>query len=150
MRKTQGLTYDEIKLGDGGKFSKTITEADIFAFAGITGDFNPAHMDDEYMRTSRLGQKMQGRIAHGMLVAGFFSTLVGEYIPGKGALYISQTCNFKKPVKIGDTITAIGEVVEKMEKNQVRIRTQVFNQRGELVTDGEAIATAATRLEDVA
>ena len=85
----------------------------------------------------------------GLVGRRFFSTLVGEYMPGKGALYISQTCHFKKPVKIGDTITAVSEVVEKMEKNQVRMRTQCFNQHGELVTDGEAIATAATRLEDV-
>ncbi len=147
--RMRGYTYDQIKVGLGGKFSKTITEADIHSFGAITGDFNPAHMDEDYMHKSRLGQKMQGRIAHGMLVAGLFSTLVGEYVPGKGALYLSQTCIFKKPVKIGDTITAVSEVVEKMDKNRVRIKTQCFNQHGELVTDGEAIATAATREEDV-
>ena len=147
--RMRGFTYDEIKVGDTGKFSKTITEADIHSFAAVSGDFNPAHMDEQYMRTSRLGLKMRGRIVHGMLVASLFSTLVGEYIPGKGALYISQTCNFRKAVRIGDTITAICQVMEKLDNNIVRLKTEGYNQHGELVIDGEALSSAATRLEDV-
>ena len=149
MRAKRGYTYDEIVIGDTGSFGKTITESDIHAFSAITGDFNPAHVDEHYMQTSALGRKMRGRIAQGMLTAGLFSTLVGERIPGKGALYVSQTCNFRLPVKIGDTITARCEVVEKMEKRRIRMLTQCFNQRGELVLDGEAVAIAAQNPEDV-
>jgi len=149
MKNRRGYTYDEIQVGDTGSFAKTITESDIHSFSAITGDFNPAHVDEHYMQTSSLGQKMKGRIAQGMLTAGLFSTLVGERIPGKGALYVSQTCNFKLPVKIGDTITATCEVVEKMEKRRIRMVTRCVNQRGELVLDGEAVAIAAQHVEDV-
>jgi len=149
MQFKNGYTYDEISIGDTGNFTKTITESDIHAFSAITGDFNEAHVDEHYMQTSALGKKMKGRIAQGMLTAGLFSTLVGERIPGKGALYVSQTCNFKLPVKIGDTITATCEVMEKMEKRRIRMLTRCTNQRGEVVVDGEAIAIAAQNMEDV-
>jgi 3-hydroxybutyryl-CoA dehydratase len=92
---------------------------------------------------------MGGRIAQGMLSASLFSTLVGMYIPGKGALYVSQTCYFKRPVKIGDTIKAECTVIEKMEKFRIRMRTCCINQHGEIVIEGEAIAIAARKPEDV-
>jgi 3-hydroxybutyryl-CoA dehydratase len=145
----RGKTYEEINVGDTADFSKTITESDIHSFSAITADFNPIHVDEVYATTSSLGQKMGGRIAQGMLSASLFSTLVGMYIPGKGALYVSQTCNFKRPVKIGDTIKAECTVVEKMEKFRVRMETRCVNQRGEVVIDGEAIAIAARKAEDV-
>lgn len=145
----RGKTYDEIKVGDVASFSKTITEADIHSFSAVTADFNPIHVDEVYATTSSLGQKMGGRIAQGMLSASLFSTLVGMYIPGKGALYVSQTCNFKLPVKIGDTITAQSTVLEKMEKFRIRMKTVCLNQRGEIVIEGEAIAIAARKAEDV-
>jgi 3-hydroxybutyryl-CoA dehydratase len=148
MQFKNGYTYDEIAIGDTGAFAKTITESDIHAFSAITGDFNEAHVDEHYMQTSALGQKMKGRIAQGMLTAGLFSTLVGERIPGKGALYVSQTCNFKLPVKIGDTITATCEVVEKMGKRRIRMHTRCVNQRGEIVVEGEAVVIAAKHVED--
>ena len=112
----RGMTYDEITVGTKASFSKTITESDIHSFSAISGDFNPIHVDEVYATTSSLGQKVKGRIAQGMLTASLFSTLVGVYIPGKGALYVSQSCIFKAPVKIGDTITAEIEVMEKLEK----------------------------------
>ncbi len=145
----RGKTYDEIKLGDSASFSKTITESDIHSFSAITSDFNPIHVDEVYATTSSLGKKMGGRIAQGMLSASFFSTLVGMYIPGKGALYVSQTCNFKRPVKIGDTIRTKCTVIEKMEKFRIRMETSCSNQNGEIVTEGEAIAIAARNIEDV-
>ena len=148
MNTRRGYTYDEIQVGDTGSFAKTITESDIHSFSAITGDFNAAHVDEHYMQTSALGRKMKGRIAQGMLTASLFSTLVGERIPGKGALYVSQTCNFRRPVKIGDTVTATCEVVEKMEKRRIRLFTKCVNQRGEVVVDGEAIAIAASSVED--
>jgi 3-hydroxybutyryl-CoA dehydratase len=145
----RGKTFDEIAVGMKASFSKTITESDIHSFSAFTADFNPIHVDEVYANTSRLGQKTKGRIAQGMLSASLFSTLVGMYIPGKGALYVSQQCNFLKPVKIGDTLKAECEVVEKMEKNRVRMMMRCYNQRGEAVVEGEAVAIAATRVEDV-
>jgi 3-hydroxybutyryl-CoA dehydratase len=145
----RGKTYEEIQVGDTAGFAKTITESDIHSFSAITADFNPIHVDEVYATTSSLGKKMGGRIAQGMLSASLFSTLVGMYIPGKGALYVSQTCNFKRPVKIGDTIRAQCTVVEKMEKFRVRMETTCTNQNGEIVIAGEAIAIAARNIDDV-
>jgi 3-hydroxybutyryl-CoA dehydratase len=145
----RGRTYDEIQVGDGASFSKTITESDIHSFSAMTADFNPVHVDEVYATTSSLGKKMGGRIAQGMLSASLFSTLVGMYIPGKGALYVSQSCIFKRPVKIGDTLRAECEVMEKLEKNRIRMATRCVNQRGEVVVEGEAIAIAAKHVEDV-
>lgn len=145
----RGKTYDEIKVGDKAIFSKTVTEADIHSFSAVSADFNPIHVDEVYATTSSLGKKMGGRIAQGLLSASLFSTLVGVYIPGKGALYVSQTCNFKRPVKIGDTLRAESEVLEKLEKGRIRMRTQCVNQNGEVVVEGEAVAIAAKHVEDV-
>jgi 3-hydroxybutyryl-CoA dehydratase len=145
----RGQTYDEILVGDTAGFSKTITESDIHSFSAITADFNPIHVDEVYATTSSLGLKMGGRIAQGMLSASLFSTLVGMYIPGKGALYVSQTCNFRRPVRVGDTIRAECTVVEKLEKYRVRMETRCINQKGEVVIDGEAVAIAAHKPEDV-
>ncbi|MDR1359624.1 MAG: MaoC family dehydratase [Deltaproteobacteria bacterium] len=144
----RGKTYDEIVPGEKASFSKTITEADIHSFSAITADFNPIHVDEVYAAASSLGRKMGGRIAQGMLSASLFSTLVGMYIPGKGALYVSQSCNFKRPVKIGDTLRAECEVVEKLEKNRIRLATYCVNQNGDVVVEGEAIAIAAKHVED--
>jgi 3-hydroxybutyryl-CoA dehydratase len=144
----QGKTYDQIAVGDTASFSKTITESDIHSFSAMTADFNPIHVDEVYATTSALGKKMGGRIAQGMLSSSLFSTLVGMYIPGKGALYVSQSCNFKRPVKIGDTLRAECEVMEKLEKNRIRMATRCVNQRGDIVVEGEAIAIAAKNVED--
>ncbi len=145
----RGRTYGEICVGDTAGFSKTITESDIHSFSAFSADFNPIHVDEVYAAASSLGKKTNGRIAQGMLSASLFSTLVGMYIPGKGALYVSQTCYFKKPVKIGDTLRAQCEVLEKMEKNRIRMLTQCINQHGEVVVEGEAVAIAAKYVEDV-
>jgi 3-hydroxybutyryl-CoA dehydratase len=145
----RGKTYDEISVGDKDGFSKTVTESDIHSFSAFSGDFNPIHVDEVYATTSKLGQKVHGRIAQGMLVASFFSTVLGMYLPGKGTLYVSQQCNFRRPVKLGDTIRAEGEVIEKLEKNRVRLMMRCINQHGEVVVDGEAVMIAASRVEDV-
>lgn len=144
----RGKTYEEISVGDKAGFSKTITECDIHSFSAVSGDFNPIHVDEVYASTSSLGKKTGGRIAQGMLSASLFSTLVGMYIPGKGALYVSQTCTFKLPVRIGDTLRAECEVLRKLEKGRIVMRTCCLNQRGEVVVEGEAIAIAAKHIED--
>lgn len=130
-----GRKYEEINLGDTGSVSKTVTEADVILYAGITGDNNPVHVNDVEAKASRFGQ----RIAHGMLSAGFISAVLGTCLPGKGTIYMGQTLKFLRPVHIGDTVTAIAEVMEKNdEKRQIRFKTIVKNQDDKMVIDGEA------------
>ena len=101
-----GLFLEDLKVGMSAMFGKTVTEADIVAFAGVSGDTNPIHLHDGFARTTRFGQ----RIAHGMLSGSFISTVIGTKLPGPGAVYISQTLNFMAPVLIGDTITAVATI----------------------------------------
>lgn len=133
-----GKTIDQLKVGDAAEFGKTISESDIYLYAGITGDFNPAHLDEVYAGKTHF----KTRIAQGMLTAGFISGLLGVQLPGPGTIYIRQELNFLAPVRIGDTITARVEVVEILkEKNRVRLRTLCVNQEGQLVLDGQAVVS---------
>lgn len=132
----KGKTINEIQLGDSAEFSKTISESDIYLFAGITGDLNPAHINEETAAKSRFG----GRIAHGMLVSSFISTVLGMYLPGPGTIYLSQEVKFTAPVKIGDTITARAEVIElDTAKRKVTLHTTVTKQDGVVAVDGKAV-----------
>lgn len=116
--------------------SRTITEADIVLYAGLTGDQNPLHMDAVYAASTPFG----GRIAHGMLTAGLISAVLGNDLPGPGAIYLSQSLRFLAPVHIGDTITARAEVTAvREEKRIVTLRTECANQHGTLVLSGEAV-----------
>lgn len=134
----QGKTIQEIQLGDAATFSKTVSESDIYLYAGISGDFNPAHMNEAYAA----GTFFKTRIAHGMLTAGFISTILGTLLPGPGTIYMEQTLKFLAPVRIGDTVTARGEVIEIIdEKNRIRLRTTCTNQDGKVVLDGEAVVS---------
>lgn len=133
-----GKTIDELKIGDAAEFAKTISESDIYIFAGVTGDLNPAHINETYAKTTFF----KTRIAHGMLSAGFVSAVVGNKLPGYGTIYLRQELNFRAPVCIGDTITARVEVKEIIqEKKQVRLITTCVNQEGTVVLDGEAIVS---------
>ena len=115
-------------MGDSAEFSKTISEADIYMFAGVTGDLNPFHIDEEYAKNTFF----KGRIAHGMLVAGFISTVIGCHLPGPGVIYIQQDLTFLAPARIGDTITARATVTKVLtEKNRVTLHTTCTNQNGE-------------------
>ena len=114
---------------------KTISETDVYLFAGITGDLNPAHVNEETMKTSRF----RGRIAHGMLSAGFISTVLGIQLPGPGTIYLSQSLQFRGPVRIGDTLKAEVRVVEKLEKGRIRLQTMCTIKDGTVVVEGEAI-----------
>ena len=127
--------YDDIELGETASITKMISEADVVNFAGIIGDFNPLHVNPEYAKNSMFGE----RICHGMLTASFISTLVGCGIPGRNGLYLSQNVKFVKPVKIGDTITATAEVIEKIDaKQRIVLSNVIKNQCGEVVIDGQA------------
>jgi 3-hydroxybutyryl-CoA dehydratase len=133
-----GKTIDELKVGDSAQFSKTVTETDIYLYAGITGDFNPAHINEEYASKTFF----KSRIAHGMLVAGFISAVIANQLPGPGTIYLSQSLEFKAPVRIGDTITARAEVIDIIpEKKQIRINTTCVNQDGVEVVGGEAVVS---------
>jgi 3-hydroxybutyryl-CoA dehydratase len=133
-----GKTILEIKIGDTAEFAKTVTESDIYLYAGVTGDFNPAHINEDYAKKTFF----KTRIAHGMLSAGFISTVIGNKLPGTGTIYVTQNLKFLAPVRIGDTITARVEIVDIVdEKNRVRLKTTCFNQEGTLVLNGEAVVS---------
>jgi len=134
-----GKTINEMKIGDAVEFTKTITEADIYMFAGITGDVNPAHLNEAYAKKT----PFKKRIAHGMLTAGYISAILGNQLPGPGTIYLGQELKFLAPVFIGDTVTVRVEVAELMpEKNRVRLKTTCTNQDGKLVLTGEALVMA--------
>ena len=125
----------ELYVGQSAEFTKTISESDEYLFAGITGDLNPAHTNQVASEKTMF----KGRIAHGMLSAGFISTVLGMYMPGPGTIYMGQELKFTAPVRIGDTITATGTVVElNVEKNRCKIETVCTNQDGKVVTTGVA------------
>ena len=116
--------------------SKTVTDADVVLFAGVTGDFNPAHVDAVAAASGPFG----GRIAHGMLTGGLISAVLAMRLPGPGTIYLSQSLRFLRPVRIGDTVTARVEVLETIsEKRRVRLATTAANQNGEQVVEGEAL-----------
>ena len=125
-----------VSIGQMASLTKTVTEADISLFAGVTGDFNPLHVDEEFAKRTRFG----GRIAHGFLTAGFISAVLGTRLPGPGSIYLSQSLNFHRPVKIGDTITATVEVsAYNKEKRIVTLETKCCNQDDIVVLSGKAV-----------
>jgi 3-hydroxybutyryl-CoA dehydratase len=133
-----GKTIEELKVGDTAKFSKTVSESDVYLFAGVTGDLNPAHVNEDYAKDTYF----KTRIAHGMLSAGFISAVIGTMLPGPGTIYMRQEVNFLAPVKFGDTVTAIVEVAEIIaDKKQVRLKTYCVNQENTTVVDGEALVS---------
>ncbi len=132
----QGKNINQIGIGDHASFSKTVSETDVYNFAGVTGDMNPVHINQEYALQTVFGK----RIAHGIMAVGFISNVLGTQLPGPGVIYISQAVKFLKPIVIGDTITATVEVIQKDEKkNRVWLHTYCINQKNEIVVDGEAI-----------
>ncbi|GHS86441.1 dehydrogenase [Synergistales bacterium] len=134
-------TFDELSVGLSASLSRVITREDITRFAEVTGDRNPIHLDEEFAREFRIGKKPLGRnIAHGMLSAGMLSAVLGTQLPGPGGVYMSQTLSFKKPVFIGDTITAKVEIIDlNPEKHHIRASTVCVNQDEVVVVDGEAL-----------
>jgi 3-hydroxybutyryl-CoA dehydratase len=131
-----GKRMDQLQVGDVAEFAKTVTETDIYLYAGITGDFNPAHVNEAYAKNTFF----KTRIAHGMLTAGFISAIIANQLPGPGTIYMKQELSFLAPVRIGDTITARVEVLELLaEKNRVRLKTTCSNQDGVTVLTGEGL-----------
>lgn len=130
------MRFEDMKIGDAAQLAKTITDADVVLFIGISGDINPIHVDAVAAAKSRYG----GRIAHGMIPASLLSGVLGTRLPGPGAVYMSQTLRFTAPVLIGDTVTARVEVIELIAaKRRVRVSTVCTNQRDQQVITGEAL-----------
>lgn len=131
----KGRTIAELNIGDFAEHAKTISEGDVYLFAGITGDMNPAHINAQDAAQGMFKE----RIAHGMLSAGLVSAVLGMQIPGPGTIYLAQTLKFTAPVKFGDTITSRAEVTDRNEeRNRIVLKTTCTNQNGKVVLDGEA------------
>ncbi len=128
-------SYAELQPGDSAFFEKTISETDVYSFAGITGDFNSLHINEEYAKSTRF----QRRIAHGMLTGSLFSTVFASKLPGQGSIYMSQELRFESPVYFGDTIRATVTVREKQERNHVLFECRAVNQDGQTVVSGSAL-----------
>ena len=140
-----GKTIENLEIGQSAAFSKTISESDVYLFAGITGDFNPAHVNQPYAEKTFF----KARIAHGILVAGLLSAVMANQLPGPGAVYIHQDLDFKAPVYIGDTVTAQVEVLSiDLDTNRVELKTTCLNQEGKVVVDGQATVSPPKRPKD--
>lgn len=135
IMERKAYCFEDLELGMEASFQKTVSDQDILTFAGVSGDKNPVHLDDTYA-----GKTMfKGRIAHGMLTASYISAVFGMEMPGPGAIYISQTLNFRAPVRIGDVVTAKVKVVELIgAKRRARFECQCLV-AGKPVLEGEAV-----------
>jgi 3-hydroxybutyryl-CoA dehydratase len=129
-----GYFFEDLDVGMSSVFAKTVTESDIAAFAGVSGDFNPVHINEEFAKETLF----KGRIAHGMLSAAFISTVFGMKMPGPGCIYVSQLLRFKAPVRIGDTVTARVEVTGKVDEKKFVTFKTTCTVAGKTVVDGEA------------
>ena len=137
----QGYFLEDLKVGMSASYAKTVTEADVVLFAGISGDTNPVHMNEEFAKETMF----QGRIAHGMLTASFISTVLGTKLPGPGCIYVSQSLKFKAPVRVGDTVNARVTVTSvDLERGRVVVGT-VCTVGGSTVIDGEAMLLVPRR-----
>jgi acyl dehydratase len=127
--------FAEITVGMKKGFTETVDEEKLVGFAAISGDRNPLHMDKQYAAMT----KFKKQVCHGMLLASFFSKLVGMYLPGRNALYFSQTLNFQNPGYVGDSVVVDGEVVDKSDSTRIiTIKTSIHNQTGTCLVDGIA------------
>jgi len=139
-----GKTIYQLRQGEKAEFSKTISESDIYLYAGITGDFNPAHVNQVYAEKTFF----KSRIAHGLLSAGLISTVCASKLPGPGTIYLKQELNFIAPVYIGDTVTACVEVIDiDVTEKRVLLRTICTNQKNELVIEGQALVSPPKKLD---
>lgn len=131
-----GKGYDQLQIGEEASFSKTITETDVYLFAGISGDFNPLHLNEEFARLT----PFKTRIAHGALPQSLIARVLGMMLPGLGTIAVEIRCRFKAPTFFGDTVTAMARVAEKLEdKRWVRMLLTWTNQRDEIIAEGEAV-----------
>jgi 3-hydroxybutyryl-CoA dehydratase len=136
-----GLYLEDLHLGQSAEVSREVTDADVRAFAQVSGDDNPLHLDEAFASTTQFG----GRIAHGMLCAGYISAVLGRRLPGGGAVYISQSLRFRRPVQIGDTVTARAQITAiDADRGRVTLKTTCLV-AGKTVVEGEAEVIAPRR-----
>lgn len=135
MTESVNLSFDELKIGMKKGFSVKITSSKIDEFAKLSGDYNPLHMDNDFALKTKFGQ----RVCHGMLLASFFSNLIGMHLPGKNSLYFSQSLNFISPCFENDEINVEGEIVDKsISTKMVTIKTSILNQKKDFLVKGQA------------
>ena len=140
------VTFDEIAIGDIATYTRLITNQEVEAFAAISGDHNPLHLDPDYAATTPFGEC----IAHGMLTGALISAAIAMQLPGPGSVYLNQSLQFRAPVFLGDTLTVTLEVTEKHGKRPwVTLSCTVENQDGKAVAKGEAQVAAPTEKETV-
>jgi len=135
MNEFGGYDIEDLSVGMTATFAKTVTDADIVLIAGVSGDNNPVHVNEDYARKTIF----KSRIAHGMLSACFISTAIGTRLPGPGAVYVSQSLRFKAPVRVGDTVTARVTVNEVMPEKKQVVLTTVCTVGDTVVVEGEAL-----------
>ena len=140
MNKVGGYNIEDLQVGMSASVSKTVTEADIIMFAGVSTDVNPAHIDEEYAKGTQFG----GRIAHGMLSASFISAVLANKLPGPGTIYLGQTLKFKAPVRIGDTVTATVTVRDVVVDKRRCVLDAVCTVNGKAVIEGESTMYCTT------
>ena len=136
-----GYCIEDLSVGMTAVFAKTVTEADIVLFAGISGDINPVHLNHEFATETMF----EGRIAHGMLTASFISTVIGTKLPGPGAIYLKQSLNFKAPVRAGDTVRARVTITEIIPEKRRIVMQTVATEGDTVVIDGEALILVPSR-----
>lgn len=139
------IAYDDLSVGQIASRPHKVSETDLLMFAAVSGDNNPVHLDSEFAANSRFKE----RIAHGMLTGALISAAIACTMPGPGSVYLGQQLSFLRPIKIGDELEVQLEILEKLPKNQVRIRTRVVNQQGKAVVDGEATVLAPAESQAV-
>lgn len=141
MTIAPGHFIEDLSVGQSASYTKTVTEADIVKFAEVSGDNNPVHLDEAFAQTTMF----KGRIAHGMLSAGFISTVIGTKLPGSGTIYMSQTLRFRAPVRIGDTVTATCTITEIIPEKRRAVLTTVCKVGDTVVIEGEALVMVPAR-----
>ncbi|MBP6011168.1 MAG: MaoC family dehydratase [Alphaproteobacteria bacterium] len=141
MSATSGYFIEDLTVGMSASYGKTITDADIVMFAGVSGDTNPVHLDQEFAAKT----PFKTRIAHGMLSAGFISTVIGTKLPGPGSIYMSQTLRFKAPVKIGDTVQTTCTISEIIPDKRRAVLSTICKVGDTVVIEGEALIMVPSR-----
>ncbi|MDR2788273.1 MAG: MaoC family dehydratase [Candidatus Accumulibacter sp.] len=141
MNAQNGHDIEDLTIGQSASVSKTITDADIVLFSGVSTDTNAVHLNEEFAKTTMFG----GRIAHGMLSAGLISAVLGNRLPGPGTIYLGQTLKFKAPVKPGDTVTATATVKEIIPEKKRAVLETVCTVGGKVVIEGEATMLCTSR-----
>jgi 3-hydroxybutyryl-CoA dehydratase len=138
---TKGHYFEDLEVGEEASYRRVVTEADILGFAEVSGDTNPVHLDETFAAAT----PFKGRIAHGLLTASLFSTVFGTKLPGPGAIYVSQTLNFRAPVRIGDEVIARVTLTELIPEKRRAIFDCDCSVKGKTVLAGEAVLMVPAR-----